>query len=601
MRLTTQCSICHKPLQLVSETAFGNDYLRNYKCGHAFYERAEAAPLPIPDWETKNRRNYSACNGSTKAAFDFQKEGVEFIFKSNFNCLIADPMGLGKTIQSLLAAREAKFPDGSRRFKTILGVVKAATTYQWFGEGKEWFDAGLWSIFMIQGTKGFIPPGFGMYIISMDTLSRFMKTPAGTKILKDLNIDLVIVDECHSFKNPDSARSQALVAFLQDLSITEISRSLTLGCAACGHQWQKEIKLKVNCRTNKGTIADYQHGNCPECGALFGHSTQHTLTLEERTKGLILLSGTPIKNRAEEYFIPLNLMKPEVFTNLQSFRRNWLTQDPNTGKWNRIQHWRKEEFDKVIAPFIIRREKNAVLKDLPPFRREFERIEIDDPKFKESYNRALEVIQQRVDEAAARGKELSALDMQENLMMLRRIVGLSKVSHGLAFVEEFLESVENEKIAIGIHHEGVRDNLYFALRQKGIRVLKLSGEDSAERKNQILNEFNSNPEIRVLIINMIAGGVGLNIQSANNVLTLERQWNAADEEQFEGRFHRQGQTLPVCNTYLIAAGIPVEDYFTTMVEQKRKICGESLDGWDLSGDKAAMSDLMYRSLQTRLK
>src|SRR5678815_2250020 len=127
MRLTTACSICQKPLQLASETRFGEDWYRNYKCGHAFYERANGDALPVP--ESHERRNYSACNGSPKGAFDFQKEGVEFIFKTNFNCLIADPMGLGKTIQSLLAAREAKFPDGTPRFKTILTVVKAATTY----------------------------------------------------------------------------------------------------------------------------------------------------------------------------------------------------------------------------------------------------------------------------------------------------------------------------------------------------------------------------------------------------------------------------------------------------------------------------------------
>ncbi len=599
MKLTSECTICHKALVLAGETKFGEDWYRNYKCGHSFYERANGDALPIP--ENKERRNYAACNGSPKAAFDFQKEGVEFINKTNFNCLIADPMGLGKTIQALLAAREAKFPDGSPRFRTILTVVKAATTYQWFSESKEWFDAGLLSVFLIQGTSAFVPPGFRMYIISMDTMSRYMKTPKGTVLLKSLGIDLVIVDECHSFKNPDSARSQALVAFLQDLSISEVTRDLQLGCASCGHTWVKQIKLKINCRTNRGSISDYQHGECEKCHARFGHSTQHELTLAERSKGLILLSGTPIKNRADEYFIPLNLMRPEVFTNIASFRRKWLTQDPNTGKWNRLASYRIEEFRKVTSDFIIRREKNDVLRDLPTFRREFEKISIDDDKFKESYNRALELIQQRCDELAAQGKEMSMQEMQENLMTLRRICGLAKCAAAVEFVAEFLDEVEDEKIAIGVHHEGVRDNIYFAFKQKGIRCLKLSGEDSAEKKNQILIEFNSNPDIRVLIINMIAGGVGLNIQSANNTLVLERQWNAADEEQFEGRFHRQGQTRPVLATYMIAAGIPVEDYFTQLVEQKRKICGESLDGWDLRMDREAMSDLMYKSVNSKLK
>jgi len=329
MKLTANCQICNKPLVLVSETAFGSDWYRNYKCGHAYYETA-SHDVPVPN---DTRRNYNACTNG-KVAFDFQKEGIEFIFKTNFNCLIADPMGLGKTIQSLVAVREAKFPDGTPRFARILILVKSSTTYQWHGEIKEWLDPALWSSFIIQGTKGFIPPGFRTYVMSMDTLSRFMKTPAGTATLKSLAIDLVIVDECHSFKNPDSARSQALVAFLKDISTSEITRNLQIMCSVCGETWEKEIKLQVNSRGNKSKISHRDSGEC-KCGARYAHYTEHELTDRERNKGLILLSGTPIKNRAEEYFIPLNLMRPDVFTNLQSFRKRWLQQDEK-GKWTRI-------------------------------------------------------------------------------------------------------------------------------------------------------------------------------------------------------------------------------------------------------------------------
>jgi len=596
MKLTSQCSICQKPLVLHSETKIGNDWYRNYKCGHAFYE-TESRDIPVP--ESRERRNYSACTNG-KAAYDFQKEGIEFCFRTNFNCLIADPMGLGKTIQILIAAREAKFPDGTPRFRTILTIVKSATTFQWFQESKEWYDPTLWSAYLIQGTKAFVPPGFRMYIISMDTMSRFMKTAAGAAILKDLNIDLVIVDECQSFKNPDSARSQALVSFLSDIGISELTRDITHSCFACAHSWPEQIKIKINVRTNKGKISDYRRGQCPKCGAHYGHQTEHELTLTDRNKGLVMLSGTPIKNRAEEYFIPLNLLRPDIFTNLASFRRNWLEQDPNTHKYNRIKSWKLEQFRELTADFIIRREKNEVL-SLPPFRRTFEKIAIEDPVFKKSYNDALASLEKRVDELAAAGKEMSLLEMQDNLMTLRRIIGMAKVASAVEYTEEFLESVEDEKILIGIHHESVRDTLYFLLKQKGIRVLKLSGEDSAERKNQILQQFNADTSCRVMVINMIAGGVGLNIQAANNQLILERQWSAADEEQFEARSYRSGQTRPVLANYMIAEGIPVEDYFTCLVEEKRQTCGETLDGWSPATDKDVMRDLVYRSIRGKLK
>lgn len=593
MKLSSLCLVCQKPLQLLSEAKFSSEgTLRTYKCGHVFFE-TQAAASP------KGDHNYDACvNG--KAAFDFQEEGIEFIFKTDFNCLIADPMGLGKTIQALVASREAKLDDGSPRFKTILVLVKSSTTYQWYGESKEWYDPALWSTFIIQGTKGFIPPGFRMYILSMDTLSRFMKTPAGTKALQNLGVDLVIVDECHSFKNPDSARSQALVAFLQDISTSELSRTLSLGCVSCGYSWTKEIKIKVISRGMKSKISHRDSGNCPKCNASFVHYTEHELTAKERNKGLILLSGTPIKNRADEYFIPLNLLRPDIFTNLTTFRRNWLDYDNEAKKWNRIAPWKLEAFKELTKAFIIRREKNEVL-SLPPFRRAFEKVPLEDENFKKAYEAAIATLQKRVDELEAEGKEMGFFEVQENLMTLRRIIGLAKVPFALEYVEEFLDSVEDEKIIVGIHHQGVRDNLYFGLKQRNIKCLKLSGEDSAEQKNRIVQQFNSDPECRALICNMLAGGVGLNLQVANNMLTLERQWNAADEEQFEGRIDRFGQTKPVLNTYMIAEGIPTEDYFTAMVEEKRKICGESLDGWTFTSDSAAVRDLVYKSLHTKLR
>jgi SNF2 family DNA or RNA helicase len=625
MKLTATCQICDRPLLLKAETPMPTlgGFYREYKCGHSFFDPTPALPPSLTQ-----TYNFKALL-SDKQAFDFQRDGVQFIVESGFNCLIADPMGLGKTIQILLAAREAKLSDGTPRFKTILAVVKAATTYQWLSETKEWYSPELWSAFIIQGTKSFIPPGFRLYIISMDTMSRLMKTPAGLATLKSLGIDLVIVDECHSFKNPDSARSQALVAFLQDVSKAETEREITLVCNICRKAkqgeapsygesqafelaklsepewdgtWTETAHIKYDVRTNRQGTLSYRHASqCPRCKSrVVVYQDRIILDERERSKGLVMLSGTPIKNRAEEYFVPLNLLRPDIFTNLASFRRNWLVQDPDTGKWNRIAPWRLEAFRELTKDFILRREKNQVL-SLPPFRRNFQHIEIEDSKFKEAYNKALDGLQKRVDELAAQGKEMTFFEVQDNLMTLRRIIGMAKMPFAIEYTEEFLESVEGEKLAIGIHHESVRDNLFFALKAKGIKVLKLSGEDSAERKNDILKQFNKDPEIRVIIINMIAGGVGLNIQAANNVLTLERQWNAADEEQFEGRFWRQGQTLPVNDDYMVAAGIPVEDYFTEMVEQKRKISGETLDGWNFTQDAGAVREIVYKSLSTKLR
>jgi SNF2 family DNA or RNA helicase len=580
-RLLSPCPICEKPLVLKGECPIGSDVFREYKCGHSFYEEQQQL-------SEHGKIQFTKSLNEKKEAFGFQIEGLEFIAKSNYNCLIADPMGLGKTIQALLAARNGKF-------KRILVLCKASCGYQWFEESKEWYSQDLWSAFLINGTKAFIPPGFGVYIMSMDTMSRFVNNKEKFKELKGLDFDMLIVDECHSFKNPDSARSQALVAFLQDISHTEIDRVLRLNCPMCRHSWTETAKIKINLRDSKSSATVRHYTQCPQCGGSLAQSAQKdVLETEERKKlGLILLSGTPIKNRADEYFIPLNLLRPGVFTSLTQFRRQWLQQDPYSGKYNRFLPYKFDEFEYQTRNFIIRREKNQVL-SLPPFRRAIETILIEDPKVKLAYNKELANLAY-----AASKSNLNFFDVQDNLMTLRRITGMAKTQFAIEYVDLFLDTVEKEKIAIGVHHEAVRDRLFYELQERGFNPLKLSGEDSAERKNQIVKDFTNDPQKRVLIVNMLAGGVGLNLQVCNNVLVLERQWNAADEEQFEGRFHRQGQPLPVLAEYMIAKGT-IDEYFSNLVESKRQICGETLDGWDFTSDPNALRDLVDQTLSHKL-
>ena len=135
MRLIRSCEVCKKNLDLLSETRLSeSETLREYKCGHAFIESSNGRPKgPTLD-------NLASIDGE-KHAYEFQKEGVEFIFETDFNCLVADPMGLGKTIQAALAIRNAR-----ERFKKILIIVKPPTTYQWFTELKEWFSNDLWNL-----------------------------------------------------------------------------------------------------------------------------------------------------------------------------------------------------------------------------------------------------------------------------------------------------------------------------------------------------------------------------------------------------------------------------------------------------------------------
>lgn len=456
---------------------------------------------------------------SRKCAYQFQREGVAFAESTQLRCLIADAMGLGKTIQALISIKRNKVIS-----YPCLAIVKGATTFQWAKEYGEWVSHNFTSCMPIT-SRSHIIPGFDFYILSMDMIG---KQDIIEKLLT-LGIKSIIIDECQNFKDPNAKRTEGLIKF---------------------------IKL--------GKI-EY----------------------------IIALSGTPIKNRVGEYGVILNLLAPGYFPN-STLERYWFKPEEKitssgrmTTVYQRLNPMYVDRFKEVTSKFILRRERHDVLTNLPPLTRDYQIIEIDDVAIKNTYNRTLDLFKNWLSDNKSGANSTQLLGW---LAQLRAITGQAKCKNALEWTKDFIESTE-ESLAIGIHHQSVRDTLYLILEGMGVRPLKLSGEDSVYRKADIVRRFTQGDN-RILVINSIAGGVGLNLQTCAQALVLERQWNSADEEQFEARFHRDGQQKAVTITYMIAKGT-IDEFFHEMVEKKRRILVEAGIGtsWDLGSDIESLLDL----------
>lgn len=600
-KLITLCPYCQKPLKLKSSLDLGKERLNIYECGHAL-----AAEIDL----TKHSFETHSITGNLEA-FDYQKEGVDFaVNQTHYNCLIADQMGLGKTIQALLAHR-AQYAEKS----PALYIVKSSTTWQWRNQYKKWCDPLPHGIFMILDSDGWIPPGFNSYIISMDLVANQGRCQCGhsgkshpekedgrckgtkgkpckclsfapvetmiDKLLK-LNFKLVVADEVHSFKNVDSARSQALMKLFKGINTVKMMREASMSCPGCGHHWTKDVEQDYDTSKNLETIATSDY--CPNCNA-YCHSamSKEKIQIPERQCGVIMLSGTPVINRASEYFVPLNILDPARFYSMARFQHEWLEPD-DKGRFTRIKSWRLEEFRKLISEYVIRRERNEVLKDLPKFRRTYTTIQMDSEELQGLYNKEIEKLVQKADEA---GRDVTFRDIQSNISSMRRIAALAKVDYVIDTVQEFLDETEDEKIALGIHHVDVRNNLAYALSLH--HPIIISGEDDAHSKFRKVADL-AKPNHRLAIISTLAGGTGIDgLQVINNIMVLERQWSSAYEDQFEDRFNRQGQTRPVTCDYVHIKNT-VDDFFHQMVEEKRDIIGETVenDYTPMSLDASAM-------------
>ena len=352
--------------------------------------------------------------------------------------------------------------------------------------------------------------------------------------LKSLGIKLVVADEVQGFKNIKSSRSKAIV-------------------------------------------------NLCQTGGPDGGPIPHK----------IFLSGTPIKNRASEYFVVLNLLAPGHFPSFKQFEARWLEQ-VGKGSLNRIRPYALENFKTLTSRWILRREVCDVQKDLPPLRYATLEVEITDPIIKKMYNSKLDLFSNYLHDSSQKKDAMALLGW---LAQLRHITAQAKTNDCCEFVKDFLDSTEEQKIAVGIHHKSVLQALHFGLEPYG--PLKLSGEDSAQQKDWTIQSF-KRPDKRVLIINEVSGGTGLDgLQCCNNVIILERQWNAADEDQFVKRFQRDGQTRPVLATYIVAKGT-IDQFFGDLVEAKRAIVGETLSGYNIQNDAESLMSLAQTTIEHRL-
>lgn len=606
------CPRCQKPLELSSEMSAGKEILQIFKCGHAFAK----GKVEI----NSNTLKFNALDLTGHVAREYQREGVEFLLKSLENgtgSLLADQMRLGKTPQALLTARNYdKWP--------ILILVRASNVYQWVRETKKWCNnlpAGVW---VIEGTKSFIPPGFSVYIISMDTFGRrgtcklckhqYHEEKCGRKKcdcrvfesasdamsdkLLEFGFKLCIVDEAHSMKNSDARRTRALTSFLKNIERSTLTETIPFACSNCKNTWDETIEIEINTEEETQRVRHSSH--CPKCFTQISYSSARSIKVDRQCK-LIFLTGTPIKNRADEYFVPLNLLDPAKFPSQVGFRRKYLME--NDGSWSRVAPQALNYFKEAIRPIVLRREKEDIYKELPKFNRIFTTITIDDERLKKAYNAVIDEIEGKMFSK----ESLSYFDSIGEIQRLRQICGLAKVGFVADYAETFVNDSEKAKLAIGYHHHAVRDALWYKLEKFG--VCKLDGQDSPQQKDYIAHKYFEKSDKQIILLGEQACKEGIELVYIDYALMTERQWTSTDEEQFEFRFFNpdlgylksRGLENKVTTVEYIIAKNTIDQFFGDLVEEKRAIFGETVsNNWSLDQDSGAFRELLERTVAGRL-
>lgn len=343
-----------------------------------------------------------------------------------------------------------------------------------------------------------------------------------------------------------------------------------------------------------------------ECQRIKNHLSERAKAIQKICKNvehIVPMSGTPIKNHAGEYFTVLNLIAPRLFPHYATFIERECDSYHNGWGYKVGGLRNPEAFHEKTKDFILRRTKDEVLKDLPALSRKFFHCELD-RRLNKAYGEALQELEDLYynddeDDAFTRNSNILAI-----MTKMRQVTGIGKVMQAVDFVTEFIESNDRKIVVFAHHHVAINmllENLNKYLSENDHPpCLNLHSGLNGDDRQRMVEKFKDDSKCRVMIASTLAAGEGLNLQFCADAVMLERQWNPANEEQAEGRFHRFGQQNAVSITYMIASET-IDEYFTELVESKRAIVASTMDNKEIQWDQASLMSELANILVTKGK
>ncbi|MDA4131913.1 MAG: SNF2-related protein, partial [Thaumarchaeota archaeon] len=445
---------------------------------------------------------------------EYQVKGLQWmlsLYNNNLNGILADEMGLGKTIQTISLITyliEKKQQDGP-----YLIIVPLSTLTNWNLEFERWAPTVSRVVY-----KG--PPlarrvqqdkiRQGRFQVLLTTYEYIIKD---RPILSKIKWFHMIIDEGHRMKNANSKLS--------------------------------------------ATIQQYYS-----------------------TRFRVILTGTPLQNNLAELWAMLNFVLPNIFKSANTFDEWFNTPFANTGGQDKMELTEEEQIlvirrlHKVLRPFLLRRLKKDVEKDLPD-----KTEKVIKCKFSALQSRLYKqmVTHQKLVVSDGKGGKAGARGLSNMIMQLRKLC-----NHPFVFDEvenqmnpantsndllwrtagkfELLDRIlpkykaTGHRVLMFFQMTAIMDIMEDFLRYRGLLYLRLDGTTKSDERSDLLYDFNRpDSPYFMFLLSTRAGGLGLNLQTADTVIIYDSDWNPHQDLQAQDRAHRIGQKNEVRILRLISS------------------------------------------------
>lgn len=338
---------------------------------------------------------------------------------------------------------------------------------------------------------------------------------------------------------------------------------------------KRDVELYLNLDYEfKFMIAD-------EAQYIKNNNTQNARAIKKlKSQTKYALTGTPIENSLNELWSIFDFIMPGYLFTYKKFKQNY--------EIPIIKEEDKNAFEKlkmIVQPFILRRTKEDVLKELPN-----KTITVLNNEMTEEQNKIYSLYlaksrEELRDEIEIKGFENSRMKILALLTRLRQIcchpsLFISNYKDESGKLVQCIELIKNginsgHKILLFSGYTSMFEIIEEKMQKENIKYLKLTGSTKVSERQKLIEKFNKEEETKLFLISLKAGGTGINLTSADMVIHYDPWWNLAVENQATDRTHRIGQTKKV-QVYKLITQNSIEEKIYELQKRKEKLIDNML-------------------------
>ena len=355
--------------------------------------------------------------------------------------------------------------------------------------------------------------------------------------------------------------------------------------------------LKRDIEEYKAKDYKFKYIIADEAQYIKNNNTQNAKVIKEiKAETRFALTGTPIENSLSELWSIFDFIMPGYLYSYRKFKE--IYEVPIVKE---SDEWVLKKLKMLIEPFILRRTKQEVLTELPDKTVSILNNEMQDEQLKIYTSYMANAKREVNEELKENGFEKSQMKILALLMRLRQIcchpsLFISNYTGESSKLNQCIEVIKDavlsgHKILLFSSYSSMLEIIGEELKKENIKHFKLTGQTKVGDRLKLVEEFNSNNEIKVFLISLKAGGTGLNLIGADMVIHYDPWWNLSAENQATDRTYRIGQKKNV-QVYKLITKDSIEERIYELQEKKAQLAKSMLSTETTFINKLSREDIM---------